>query len=87
MDGGHILNYYAPELEPRNLQMCSYADPQFFERVDYEYLDRWPMIEGRKYAAVIIGKERKYAPGTIDRLIRAGYIHEELGRYHIYRLP
>ena len=86
MDGGHIANYYSEELNVRKLEMCSYADPQFFERVNYRYTDRWPKIEAREYSAVIIGKERKYAPGTIQRLLNAGYMFEDKGRYHFYRL-
>ena len=86
MDGGHVLSYYAPDLDITDLSTFDKHDPQFYERVDYQYVNIKSKVYSKDYAVIIVRKDRNFKKETLNNIIDLGYDQHDRGQHLMFSL-
>lgn len=84
IDGSHVITYYLPSYRDKavNMELKSYTEPGFYERVNYQYVNRDDQVKNREYGVIVIRKE--FALEQADRLRQLGYKEMVLDKYAIF---
>jgi hypothetical protein len=84
IDGAHVIAYYWPAAAQNsvNMELKSYTDPGFYERVNYQYVSREEKVRNHDYGLVAIRKA--YTKAQADSLKSWGYKEKVLNKYVIF---
>jgi hypothetical protein len=83
--GAHILNFYLPLEKPiRQLERFSIAQPDFYLRKSYRYVDFKPEIERGRADAILLLRWMQYPEDKLNYLKTLGFVQKDYNEWQIF---
>jgi hypothetical protein len=83
--GAHILNFYLPLEKPiRQLERFSIAQPDFYLRKNYRYVDFKPEIERGRADAILLLRWMQYPEDKLNYLKNLGFEQNDYNEWQIF---